>query len=832
MKLLWRRAVRALPLFALALVIVTKLDDWVTEAWFFEELGYEAVYGRMMLARAVLFLAGASWCALWLWFNLRHARRVAAATQQTPVRRLIPLRDKRTLDRYRRWWAGAVLGLLVLLAGSYAATHWLVLWRCMVAAPTGQSDPVFGRDIAFFLFQLPALNFLWMFVWGTLWVSLLAVAAFYAYEEVWQTRGRELAVAHGGTRHLALLGVLLLCWKALGYRLSAWNLITARGEPWGGLGYTALYGRLLLIWPLALLALGAAFFLWRAARRGTAHEARQVLLLWLAINLTCGTIAPLLMEKLYTAPRRAMLEAPIVELRRDATRAAFALREVRNWPQKPADDMTLRRATNLVPQWTPEILRARLNDTRQRGEEFRCSTPHFDSYFIGGAWRAVFVTAREARDGGHGHDLIFCDATKLSPDGQPLIYEAQRFPELRTVLPEIIFGSGETAQTAFDAARAQRALPDVMRPHVWEKTGPQAIKLDQSYQGRGGVPLDSWTRRLLLAWRFSDSRLLGAEVKRLAWHQNAAERCSQIAPFLIFSEPQPVLAQNRIFWLVPGHSVADSYPLSFAPGQSKLNYLRESVVALVDAYDGSVQLFKLDESDPLLAAYDRLFPELFQPLNSLPTEIRNHLSISPLQFAAWSDLWGRVLAPTTEDVIDRSVLEMASLRQIGFWNAPQDYPLPPTTFLAVDFNNDPNSGATQNKMSQNKPPQRNVLQLLSPTAAERSDALSTPITGALIAAREGNRTFLWHWQAAQPVSLPWPKEHGALSLNGALVGNDLLARGVIFPPSPGAPHPFWFSAQAGYQASLPALLGGGKQKLTDLSGLTIVPSGTQTDVSR
>lgn len=773
-----RRFFRPFFWFVIVFILATKTVEWTTEAWFFQEVGYFPVFRRLMLMRGALFGLGSALCALLLSLNLRHATKVAAAPHLGPVQRLIPPKDKRLLDRFRSYWAGALLIFLVILSGLYAAAHDLVVWRAVSYQETDTHDPTFGLDLAFYLLQLPALNFFWTLVFILLLVSLCLTALFYAYEDIWQTRERNPIISAAALRHLAALVVALLLWKALGYRLSAWNMLTSRGEQWGGLSFTALQFQLPLFGVLATFNLVTALILWREARlqQQAAYACGRALFCWAGANLIVGSAVPFLVQTIYTKQNRAGLEISLLEQRRDATRDAFALQNVSIINAK-SDDTPDDNASTDVPLWTPDFLQKFLNSNQRRGDDFSFAAPIFDRYVINGTPRNVFVAPREGIGGAIGHGLAFCDATKISPDGFPIVYNSAQMPELQPEHAEIVFGSGQTEPSPDYTRNVPTTPPDFWRRARNTEISPYNL-LPASYYS-GGIDLRSLKSRILLAWNFFDRRLLSASDQKLVWHRNIIERCKQIAPFFVYGEPRPVLSKGRIWWLIPAHDVSDSYPLAYPTGNSKINYLRMGALAVVDAYDGAVQFFVWDESDWLLQAHRRLFPEIFRDFQALPQDLRAHLTPSSLQFAAQSDVWARALGPSGEDILAGDTFKFAVLRQNVLWNDAVHDSLLPTPYWQ---NNN-----------------LNLIQLFSPAVAKTDEKmLTTPLSGALICQLCGRNSVFQFLRLEKSLDVPRPPKKGTVILNAAINNGQILLRGAQFSPlSP--PETFWFSAQIGLQ---------------------------------
>lgn len=766
-----RRQLRWILTGALAFAGLTKIVEWITEAWFFDSVGQVAVYLRMMAARGALFACGVAWSAVILAVNLRHAQQVAAQHNDAPSQRLIPLRDKRLLDQHRRFWGGITLLVALLLCGSYCSAHWLVLLRLLAAEPTGIRDPIFNLDVAFYLFTLPALNFGWTFVNATLWLALAATALLYVYEEVLETAGRRWQITSEGLRHLSALGIALLLWKAAGYRLGAWNLLTARGAAFGGFDWTALHIRVPFNALLSILALTAAWFLHRSTRRGDAPLTWRVPLAFCAANFALGTLLPWTLQILYAAPRRAMLEGPTLQMRRAATAQAFGLDAVQNAPQKPATDAQIRAAAAGFPAWRESELLRYLNAHERRGD-FVFSSLHFDSYEIDGVRRAVFVAARERLPvtnadwrSVQGFSVVVCDATRRTPEGAPLFYQ------LPLTHPEIIFGELPENPNAWLLTGPNTPLPDVMTRRASRIEAADTLLLPADYRGAGGTALHSPGRRLMLAWRFfARSTFEAANGTRLVWHRRVVERCAALAPFLLFEEPRLVISKNgRLIWMVNAHSVADSYPLAEALTGTRLNALRYAAVATVDAFDGSVRFFAAEGSDPMLAAYRRVFPTLFHDWSELPDDLRSHLPYPALLFSAQSDLWARLITPSPEELLRGERWQTATLIQPARWGPQQALPL-----------------ATQSTLSRNG---LLTSQIFTHARPEDESVLNGPIAGMLLGKlgpdAKSYSPQLWQWLPPKPIALPLkadsgnePQESFAVprSLLAVPIGDELLLR--------------------------------------------------------
>lgn len=532
---------RVFWLFA-ALLFAGRVASWWTEMWWFDEVGYRAVYLKIVGVRLSAFALGAGFCAAVLWWNARLAWRTrrAHAGSANPRERdgreddgreddghelsgddLPPFpelsggragrsskgrsvigaapdepadepssiasspADAVLFERYRRWLLTGVVGGLSFLGGAWASLHWALWLNFIHAVAVGRRDPVFGLDVGFFLFRLPALRFGWNFVFVVGCLALLL--AFVVYSQ-----GDDVEINSGGTslsppalRHLAGLGAALLLWKALGYRLNALDLPLSRHAFIFGADYTDIQVRLPLLTAMSVAATMTAAALWRWSARGEVRRAAWTLPIYGAVSALTLTVVPAVAQRVVVEPDEPRLEAPFIARHIAWTRRAYALDAVRHTTDTARDATPQRQSSAGAPDspssarfasfalthikqaaagmalWPPEALLAILN-ARESETPYEFAGVDVDRYDIGGETRPVFVAARELppRDGPgttwverrlrrtHGSGLVICDANRAGPDGQPLFY---------TGTPRRADGSGGRELTASPIRKAPRA---------------------------------------------------------------------------------------------------------------------------------------------------------------------------------------------------------------------------------------------------------------------------------------------------------------------------------------------------------------------------------------
>ncbi|HEX8234903.1 MAG TPA: UPF0182 family protein [Abditibacteriaceae bacterium] len=778
-----RRFLKFLFWFLVVYVIASRLAAWWVESWWFDEVGYRRVYLVLLSTRLALFACGAFGVAAFLWLNIRIAWRAEnhRRLEEQALEKEVPalLRDQSfeppELERYRHWLVVLGVGAMALLGGIAAGLNWPLWLRLTNAVKVGSTDPVFGRDLGFYLFQLPALQFLWLYVFVLLGLALITVFVIYGQENEFEISGSTTALSPWALRHMAALGAALLVWKAVGYQLVSYNLLLSRRSTVFGIGYTDFYLRLPLLKVMMLIALVCAGSLWWWSRRNDVRRTGLTFCAYVAASTVLLVIVPGLFQHLSVEPNDGR-EARFLDWQVAATKQAYGLSALgsrQNWnvratsmrpaSARPASTRpTVQIVTNAAagfPLWRRDALLQVLN------EMFEDGSGHFtdvdlDRYRIGDEVRPVFVAARELmpltgsamlRPGGilrpttgatpesqptqsqigaswidqhlhqtHGAGLLICDANRTDAAGRPLIYSAEMLPSqqvpsqrdrnsvtstrngtsspLRVVRPEIFFGEfpvyqpmlpqplrsqvalSQAAQvTALPLAPGGRAslevgqrsaLPEpggvvssipvaVAAPvpvaqyvvvHTPGAAGNVAPGATSEYSGKAGVPIETKWRQWLMAWRFHDVRLAlsnSVDVQsRVLWHRRVVERCRNIAPFLSFvdSDPYPVLTEDgRIVWLLDIYSTSDSYPYSEPLDTvTGWNYLRGSIKATVDAYDGTVNFYIADSSDAVVQCYARAFPELFQPLSTMPEDLRRHARYPASALHAQSRAWARL----------------------------------------------------------------------------------------------------------------------------------------------------------------------------------------------
>jgi len=610
--------------------------DWL---WF-RELGYDAVLVKIALTRVILFAVAA---AAFLAVALPSVRAAARATDRSPL----PGAPFEMLDYFRVHKvlvrAGFAVAILVaLFLGVTAAAEWETVLLALKAAPFGEADPIFGRDFSFYIFTLPALRFAHGWLVGAV-VGLGAILmAFHRVTD--RLRGEPDLLGPPARKWLIGLGAFLFLLIAVGHWLGRYELLFSPTGTVFGVGYTDAHVNLPGKTILAVAALLTAGFLAASAVRFRGYRwIAWPVASWLVLVLLVGSAAPALVQRLRVEPSELAVEREYLASNIEFTRKAFGLEglESRDHPALGVIDADMvadnQGTLRNVRLWDEGPLLQSYNQIQFFRLYYDFMAVHTDRYTVDGELRQVMLATRELSANKlpseaqrwvnrhlqftHGYGVAMSPVTEVEAGGRPTFFIRDVPPVGRIPLdrPEIYYG-----QRSLDFVITHSGMQEFNYPG---QDGPEYT----SYEGTGGVLLSSFFRRLLYAWRFGDLNILitgevGPE-SRLQFHRTVSDRVATIAPFLMRDrEAYAVVADGRVSWIQDAYTVTQRYPYA-TRWEGRFNYIRNSVKAVVDAYDGSVNFYVFEPDDPLVRTWAAVFPGLFKPREALPEHLRAHVRV-------------------------------------------------------------------------------------------------------------------------------------------------------------------------------------------------------------
>ena len=703
--------------FIVLLLVGRRLVDFYVDWLWFGEVGFRTVWVTVLLTRVAIFVAVALvvgsivFLALMLAYRSRPAF-VPAARPNDPIAQY---RDQ--VMRRSRLVGLSVAAAVVLLCGLIAQSNWVTVQLFLHGDSFGIEDPEFGHDIGFFVFDLPlyrsVLN--WLFV--AVFLAFLAnLAAHYLFGGL-RMSTRKGIFTRSACIQLAVLAGIFILLKAIAYWFDRyWLLSSSRKEPtFTGAGYTDIHAtmpaKLVL---LAIAVLCAVSFFAMIVLRDMRIPAMATALLVLS-SIVVGGAWPLLMEQFSVRPNAADVERPYIERNIAATRQAYRIGSnvvdyvdypgvgTRSPRDVPADVTTIANARLL----DPNVLSRTFTQQQQLKNFYSFPEPlDLDRYYIDGELRDYAVGARELAPSSltgnqrdwinrhtvytHGNGFVAAPANRVNAavrDAANTSDSNSGYP-IYTVSDIASQGSGrqiipvDQPRIYFGEVIAQ-ADPDYAIVGGSEGSAPREYDTDTSkytYTGAGGVPIGNWFNRFVFAANFAErnilfSRALGSESKVIIY-RDPKERVHRVAPWLTTdTNAYPAIVNGRIVWIVDAYTTLDTYPYAqhsslegpvsatgaLRPGK-EVSYVRNSVKATVDAYDGTVTLYQFDPDDPVLQAWMRAFPGTVRSEDDIPEELRTHFRYPEDLFKVQRELLAKYHVDEPREFFTTN----------AFWSVPSD----------------------------------------------------------------------------------------------------------------------------------------------------------------
>jgi uncharacterized protein len=640
-----RGLVAILAAFVLLLVapaIARRITDWL---WY-AELGYERVFFTKIVAQWVL---GGIAAVVGFFVFYGNVRLALGRRPSGPVAEAARQRRETPASTFERI-AGALAlpgaALLALLFALIVATEWQVLLQFLHRTPFGNVDPVFGRDIGYYVFVLPLLEAVVDYAVLALMLALACVWFIYTARGAIRRREWRFRLEPGARRHVAVLAALLLLVLAAQIPLIAVpHLLYSVHSSLVGANYTDLHARLPAWWvSSALMLFAGAYLLWRAWRGHLTRTAAIVAGGSAVLAFVIGRAFPAAFQRLVVQPNELTREAPQIVRHIEATRAAWGLggverRELGGGSTLTQRDIDANRATiSNVRLWDREPLLQTFGQIQSIRTYYDFVAVDDDRYRVGGELRQVMLSARELNTAAlptrtfinehltftHGMGITLGPSNQVTAQGLPVLFIQDLPPvsriDVKVSRPQIYFG--ELSNDFILAPSRQREFD--------YPAGEGEEGVYSSYDGSAGVPVASLARRLLFAWRFGSLNILLSrdltERTRIIYHRDIVDRARRALPFLTLdSDPYLVVAgDGTLKWILDAYTTTPRYPYSQRAADGT-NYMRNSVKIVIDAYDGDVRAYQMDATDPIIRTLARIYPGLLRPIEQMPADLRAHI---------------------------------------------------------------------------------------------------------------------------------------------------------------------------------------------------------------
>ena len=640
-------------LIAIVLVLVAflpflagRLADWL---WY-REIGFERVFLTKVVAQWVLGVPTALLAFGALYANARLAMRGEPRPVRPPSAQMRAGLEMRKAARAlmasgMEWLVLPATAVLSVVFGLAAASQWRTLLQAVYGTPFGVTDPVFGRDVGYYVFTLPAIELVTGMLFGLLLLALVVVLPIHVFRGEIQGSPQGVSVGPRARTQLAVLAGLLLLLTALRIHfVRIPGLLFGNHLPLTGANYVDLHTRLPALHVLSVVAFaGAVLILWGGARGRLVPMAARVVVGYVVVWVL-ATLIPSAYQRLVVQPNELARETPQILNHIRATRQAWGLEGIEEHELvtdtrlTPALIASNRATVDNVRLWDREPLLQTFGQIQSIRTYYDFVAVDDDRYHIAGQLRQVLLSAREMNTTSlptrgfinehltytHGMGVTLGPSNAVTAEGLPLLFIKDLPPvssiDLRVTRPQIYFG--ELSNDFVLAPSRQREFD--------YPAGEGDAAAYSSYDGRAGIPVGSFARRLLFAIRFGSLNILLSDDltdrTRILYYRDVRERAERALPFLSFDRDAylVITSDGRLVWMLDGYTTSARYPYARAT-QDGTNYMRNSVKVTIDAYDGVVRAYLAVPSDPIIRTLTHIYPGLLQPLDSMPADLRSHL---------------------------------------------------------------------------------------------------------------------------------------------------------------------------------------------------------------
>ena len=625
--------------------LAISLFNWVlsffTDLSWYNSINLSPIYWTRITASVGLFLVGAIAFLAFYMVNVLIARRLEPrGLDSTPISQIAAAVGVRITP------AMLLLGVVVaFFMGSTAATHWEDLLLFLNQTPFNLVEPVFGKDVGFYIFTLPIWQILHNWLMSALVLTLIASAVVSGIG--WGGWNASAAVR----AHLSGLGALILLLVAWQYRLDALQLVYSNRGAVFGAGYTDVNAQLPAFNILVVVTLiTAVLLLINVVLRQTWRAIVVVLIIWVAIAGLAGNVYPGLVQRFQVDPNEYTREEPFILDNIKLTRIAFQLDQIEEQNYNAEGELTIdglldqSETVSNIRLWDYRPLLQTYNQVQALRQQYTFTDIDIDRYVIDGERRQVMLSARELIPEQleeqaqtwvnrrlvytHGYGVAASPVAEITKDGLPTFILKDLPPQglLPVTRPQIYFGERENEYVIVKTDTPEFDYP--------RSEGGNAFT---SFEANTGIPIGNFFTRLSFALRFADVNLLISEElspeSQLLWRRNIQERVVEVAPFLHYdSDPYIVIGDDgHLYWFQDAFTLSNRFPYSepsdvgtqtIPPG---FNYIRNSVKIVTDAYTGEMKFYVVDENEPIIAAYRQIFPALFSDYATMPADQKAHI---------------------------------------------------------------------------------------------------------------------------------------------------------------------------------------------------------------
>lgn len=663
------------PIFWILLVLllifggtlITLYTDWL---WFVS-LNYEKVFTKMLWSKIELGLGSGIIFFLIIYMNLWLARKFCPATDDMFAD--MPFLGR--LGMLLKRGVGLVIFLVSIiisvLVGLQATVHWNDFLFFLNPSNFGELDPIFKKDIGFYVFNFPFLKYLYGWLFGSMVFSALLTAGFYYSLSAISFVDGELKVKKTAKNHILSIIAIMFLLRSYGFVLDMYDLLfkTKDNGLFTGASYTAVKAGIPGLWVMIIICVIAAIMTIYNRKVSNWKPVLYAVGIVFLGNIVFTTILPNIVQVLFVKPNELERETPYISYAIKATRNAYALNNIQEREFEAEDTLTADQLND--NQGTVENIRlwdsAQLLDSYSQiqtiQQYYSFKDVDVDRYWLTdkatgqNRYRQVWLSARELDQSQlpdnsktwvntrlrytHGYGYVMSPVNEINKEGMPKFFVYDIPPKTKVDMPINNMGVyiGENTEKEIFVKTTAKEFDYPKGSEV----------VTNNYNGNDGVKIDNWFKRLFFAIRFADINiLLNTNIKnksQVLFHRNVDERIENLFPFMVFdSDPYLVTSKGELFWILDGFTTSQYYPYS---AKTKLNdfdtinYVRNSFKIVVNAHSGEVNAYVIDKPahDPMMSSYKKIYPGVFKDFSEMPKDLAGHIRYSQTVFKIQTDVF-------------------------------------------------------------------------------------------------------------------------------------------------------------------------------------------------
>ncbi len=633
--------------------------NYYTEWLWFKSINVQTVFQTIILNKIILYVIVFLLTFLVFFVNLLLTRKNAKETPPRPQetedgREIIYLDEQQPQhspwselisSKWGKWifFAFSLFGAFIV--SSVAADNWLVVQQFFNKVSFSISDPIFQKDLGFYFFDLTFFQFAYSLLMTTLVLTTIIVGVVYvlnASTELIFGDWRKLTFAKG---HIATLIALIFALKSWGYRLSSYEILFSPGGVVFGATYSDVNALLIAYKALIVISLVVAAVIIANIFIKRINWILISIGAWIVIALVLGGVYPTVIQKIVVQPNEYNKEKQFIENGIEFTRKAYSLDRAEMEDFEIAYDLDITDSEhdatiNNIRLWDWQPLTTTYKNLQQLRPYYVFNDVDIDRYTINGEYRQVMLSAREidqsqlAEDAQtwinqklmytHGYGLVVSPVSEIEQEGFPDYYIKDIPPkssvDIEVTRPEIYFGEMTNDYVIVNTKQREFDYP-------MGSTNEYTF-----YEGKNGVKINSFTRKLLLSWFLKDYKMiLSSDItndSQVLMYRNIAERINKVAPYLGYdSDPYIVIntENGKLYWMLDAYTYSNKYPYSRPFDNKGNNYIRNSVKVICDAYTGELDFYVADPDDPMIKVYSKIFPDLYKDIAEMPEALFTHV---------------------------------------------------------------------------------------------------------------------------------------------------------------------------------------------------------------